>query len=104
MKTPGEKSNKTEISNLPDKEFKTLIMLTELGKRLDEHSENFNKELENIFLKNCQKWRKNNWNENTIEGINSRLGDTEEHISNLKDRIIKITQIRAKNTNFKKWE
>ena len=45
MKTPGEKSNKTEISNLPDKEFKTLIMLTELGKRLDEHSENFNEEL-----------------------------------------------------------
>ena len=48
MKTPGEKSNKTEISNLPDKEFKTLIMLTELGKRLDEHSEIFNRELENI--------------------------------------------------------
>ena len=54
MKTPGEKSNKTEISNLPDKQFKTLVMLTELGKRLDECSGNFNKELENIFL-NCQK-------------------------------------------------
>ena len=35
-------------SNLPDKEYKVLRMLTELGKRIDEHSENFNKELENI--------------------------------------------------------
>lgn len=29
---PWGKSNKTEISNLPDKQFKTLVMLTELGK------------------------------------------------------------------------
>ena len=35
-----EKTNETEI-NLPDKEFKALVirMLTELGKRIDEHSE-----------------------------------------------------------------
>ena len=26
-----------------------------------------------------------NWNENTLEGLNSRLGDTEEQISKLKD-------------------
>ena len=26
-------------------------MLTELGKRIDEHGENFNKELKNIFKK-----------------------------------------------------
>ena len=34
---------------LPDKEFKVMIikMLTKL-RRMDEHSENFNKELENI--------------------------------------------------------
>ena len=35
-----------EISNFPDKEFKVMVtkMLTELGRRMDEHSENFNKE------------------------------------------------------------
>lgn len=34
--------------NLPDKEFKALVirMLNKLGKRTDEHRENFNKELE----------------------------------------------------------
>jgi len=35
-----------EISNLPDKEFKVMVinMLTKLRRRMDEHSENFNKE------------------------------------------------------------
>lgn len=35
--------------NLPDKEFKAIVikMLTELRRRMDEHSENFNKEMEN---------------------------------------------------------
>ena len=48
-KKPGEKTNE-KLSNLLDKVFKALVLriLTELGKRIDEHSENFNKELENI--------------------------------------------------------
>ena len=39
-----------DISNLPDKEFKVIIikMLTKLRIRIEEHTENFNKELENI--------------------------------------------------------
>ena len=55
MKEWGKKTwkkipNETETNNLPDKQFKELVikMLTELGKRIDEHSENFNKEIENI--------------------------------------------------------
>ena len=48
-KNPEKINNKTEINNLPDKEFKALMirMLTELRKRIDEHSENFNKEVAN---------------------------------------------------------
>lgn len=39
-----------EINNLPDKEFKAIVIktLTELGKRIEEHNEDVNKELENI--------------------------------------------------------
>ena len=37
-----------------------------------------------------------------LEGINTRLGDTKELISNLKYRIIKII-LDSKNEN-KKWE
>ena len=49
-KNPEKTSHEKEINNLPDKECKALVlrMLTELGKSIDEHSENFNKELENI--------------------------------------------------------
>ena len=39
-----------EISNLADKAFKVSIikMLNELGRRMDEHSGKFNKEIENM--------------------------------------------------------
>ena len=36
---------------------------------------------------------------NTLEGINSRLGDIEESISDLKDRLIQITQPCSKKKN-----
>lgn len=37
-----------EISNVPDKEFKVMIinMLTELGRGNEEHNKNFNKDVE----------------------------------------------------------
>ena len=46
-KAPEKKSNKMETSNLPDAEFKTLVikMLKELRGRVNEFSENFNKEI-----------------------------------------------------------
>ena len=39
-----------KISNLPDKEFKEMVIriLSKLGRRMQELSENFNKDLENI--------------------------------------------------------
>lgn len=39
--------NLTEVSNFPDKEFKVMVieMFTELRRRMEEHSENFNKGL-----------------------------------------------------------
>ena len=49
-KEQEKKPNETEINNSPDKELKVIVirMLTELGKRINEFSENFNKQLENI--------------------------------------------------------
>ena len=43
-KAPEKELNKMEMSNLPDAEFKMLIiwMLNELRERVDELSENFN--------------------------------------------------------------
>ena len=47
MKTPEEELSEVEISNLPEKEFKVVIIkiLKELGSKRDEHSKKFNKEL-----------------------------------------------------------
>ena len=57
-KIPEKELNKMETSNLPDKKFKMLItrILNELRGRVDELSENFNKEIENIMkLENIEK-------------------------------------------------
>ena len=49
-KTQEEELSELEIGNLPNKEFKVMIlkMIKELRRRMDEHSEKFNKELEDI--------------------------------------------------------
>lgn len=42
-----------EMSNLHDSKFKVMVikMLTNLGRRMDEHTKNFSKEVENISTK-----------------------------------------------------
>ena len=47
-----------KINNLTDKQFKILVMkmLTELGEAIDEQSDNFYKELENMKKENYQSW------------------------------------------------
>ena len=49
-KSSEKELNKTEINNLPDKEYNVMVIRTLLERwgRTDEHNENFNKELENI--------------------------------------------------------
>ena len=44
-KNPEVNSSETEISNLPDKKFKVMVinMLTELGTRIEEHSGKFSR-------------------------------------------------------------
>ena len=39
---------------------------------------------------------------NAPEGINSRLGDAEEQISKLEDRLMEVSEAEQK-TEFKKW-
>ena len=57
-KIPEEQLREVEIGNLPEKEFKVMIvkMIQELGKRMNAQSEKlqevFNKELENIKKQN----------------------------------------------------
>ena len=56
QKQEQEKQLMKQISNLQEKKFKDLVigLLTDIGKRIDEHSDNFNKELQNIKRKSSQ--------------------------------------------------
>ena len=75
-KTSGKNLSEWEISNLPDKEFKVIgiKMLTELRRRMDEHSENFNKEIENIRKYQTEVITKL---KNALERFSNRMNEVE---------------------------
>ena len=66
-------------------------MIQNLGNRIDKMQETFNKDVKE--LKRNQATMKNTINEikNTLEGINSRITEAEEWISDLEDKIVLIT-------------
>ena len=63
---------------------------------MDEHSEKFNKELENIKKNQTELKSAITEIKNTPESINSRLHDTKEHNSDLEDREAKTIQAEQK--------
>ena len=71
-KASEKELNKMEISNLPDVEFETLViwMLNELRGRVDELSDNVNKEIENkkesVSNEEYNNWRIH-WRESTAD-------------------------------------
>ena len=75
-------------------------MLTELWKRIEEHSKNFNTEVENIKKNQSQLNNTITEMKNILEGIKSGLSDTKECICNLEDRIVEITQTEQKKIFF----
>ena len=96
-KTPEKQLNEVEIGNLPEKEFRIMIvkMIQDFGKRMEakikKMQEMFKKDLEE--LKNKQAEMNNTITEmkNTLEGINSRITEAEEWISDLEDRMLEFT-------------
>lgn len=77
--TPKKIQLMKQINHLLCKEFKALAirLLSELGKIIDEHRENFHKELGNI--KRNQSELKNTVTQmkSSLEGMSNRLGDIE---------------------------
>ena len=106
-KTPEKQLNEVEIGNLPEKEFRLMIlkMIQDLGKRMEakieKMQEMFNKDLEELKnkhleeLKHKQMEMNNTITEmkNTLEGINSRITEAEERISHLEDRMVEFTGV-----------
>ena len=102
-KNPPDQTNEEEIGSLPEKEFRVMIvkMIQNLGNRMEKIQEMFNKDLE---LKSKQTMMNNTINEikKSLEGINSRITEAEEWISDLEDKIVeKLPGSRIKKKNEK---
>ena len=92
-KNPTDQTNDEEISSLPEKEFRVMIvkMIQNLGNRMEKTQQTFKKDLEE--LKSKQTMMNNTINEikNSLEGINSRITEAEEWINDLEDKTVEIT-------------
>ena len=104
-KTPEKQLNEVEIGNLPEKEFRIMIvkMIQHLRKRMEakieKMQEMFKKDLEELKKKYREelKTKQTQINntvtkmKNTLEGINSRITEAKERISDLEDRTVEFT-------------
>ena len=91
-KNPPDQTNEEEIGSLPEKEFRIMIlkMIQNIGNRMEKIQETFNKDLEE--LKSKQTVMNTVYEtKNSLEGINSRITEAEERISDLEDKIVEIT-------------
>ena len=92
-KNPPDLTNEEEVGSLPEKKFRIMIvkMIQNLVNRMEKIKETFNKDLEE--LKSKETVMKNTINEikNSLEGINSRITEAEEWISDREDKIVEIS-------------
>ena len=66
-KIPGKQLNEVEIGNLPEKEFRIMIVkIQDLRKTMGKMQEMFTKDLEELKNKQTEM-------NNTLEGINNRI-------------------------------
>ena len=72
--------NEEEISNLPEKEFRIIIvkMIKNLENKMEKMQESFNKDLEELKNKHTETNNTITEIKNTLEGINSRISEAEE--------------------------
>ena len=103
-KCPPNQTKEEEIGNLPDKEFKIMIVkmiqnleikmesqINSLETRTEKMQERLNKDLEEIKKNNAI-----NEIKNTLEGTNSRIMKAEDRISEIEDRMVEINESERK--------
>ena len=92
-KNPPDQTNEEEIGSLPEKEFSIMRvkMIQNLGNRMETMQETFNKDLEELKSKQTMMNNTKNEKKNSLEGINSRITEGEEQVSDLEDKIVEIT-------------
>ena len=108
-KCPSNQTKEEEIGNLPDKEFRIMIVkmtqnleikmesqINSLETRIEKMQERFNKDLGKI--KKGQYIMINAINEirNILEATNSRITEAEDTISEIEDRMVEINESERK--------
>ena len=89
--------NEEEIDNLPEKEFRVMIvkMIQNLRNRMEAQIEKIqemiNKDLEELNNKQTEMNNTIPEMKNTLDGINNRLTEAKEQISELEDRMVEKT-------------
>ena len=108
-KCPPNQTKEEEIGNLPDKEFRIMIVkmiqnlenkkelqINSLETRTEKMQERFNKDLEEI--KKSQYIMNNAINDikNILQGTISRIMEAEDRISEVGDRMVEINETERK--------
>ena len=108
-KCPSNQTKEEEIGNLPDKEFRIMIVkmiqnlenkmdlqINNLETKIEKMQKRFNKDLEEI--KKSQYIMNNAINQikNILEGSNSRIMEAEGRISEVEDRMVEINETEKK--------
>ena len=89
-KTPEKQLNEVGLSNLPEREFRIMIvkMIRDLEKRMEAKLE----KMQEVFTQDLEELKsKQTEINNTLEGIHSRITEAEERINNLEGRMVEIT-------------
>ena len=80
-------------------------MIQNLGNRMEKIQETFNKDLEELKSKHTMMNHTINEIKNSLEGINSRITEAEEWISDLEDKIVELTTAEQnRETRMKRIE
>ena len=92
-KCPPNQTKEEEIGNLPEKEFRIIIikMIQNLENKIELQINSL--ETNNIITEI----------KNTLERINSRISEAEEQISELEDKIVEITSEEQNKKNENNW-
>ena len=114
-KCPPSQTKEEEIGNLPEKEFRILIIkmiqhlenkmelqINSLETRIEQMHEMFNKDLEEIKKSKLKMNNAINEIKYTLEGINSRIMEAEDRISEVEDKMVEVNETeRKKEKNLK---
>ena len=108
-KCPPNQTKEEEIGNLPEKEFRIMIIkmiqnlenkmelqINSLETKIEKMQEMFNKDIEDIKKSQLKMSNAINEIKITLEGTMSRITETEDRINEVEDKMVEINKAERK--------